>query len=103
MSTENLAAPADGKFVGEDRPLKPEQVAEAPIDWNRAPAWAQYHAFDSDGVGGWHQSKPFINVRTPYFWSSPNWKWPSGYILPAGADWQKSLVERPKAEQGGGL
>ena len=38
MANENLAAPADGNSVGGGQALKPEQVAETAIDWNRAPA-----------------------------------------------------------------
>jgi len=94
MATENLAAPADGNFVGGDRALKPEQVAEMAIDWNRAPAWAQYHAFDSDGRGTFHASKPKI---MQWFWGSDSQALPSIFTLPTGINWTQTLVERPKA------
>ncbi len=67
------------------------------IDWSKAPEWAQYHAYDSDGRGGFHEHKPTIN-QWQTWWQSVGTNWPSVFVLPTGADWRQSLVERPKGE-----
>lgn len=65
------------------------------IDWSQAPAWAQYHAFDKDGTGRWHRRKP---VYLASVWGCMNWHKMSDTKMPAGMNWKKSLVERPKEE-----
>ncbi len=41
-------------------------------DWSNAPAWAHYHAFDSNWVGYYHEAKPFAYYPGGY------WKKPEG-------------------------
>ena len=68
------------------------------IDWSQAPAWAQYHVFDSDGRGWWYEVLPYI---VDEWWCVANTRieWLiSGYTLPAGQDWRQSLVEKAKEE-----
>lgn len=67
------------------------------IDWTQAPAWAQYHAFDKDGMGWWYEHEPICATSTGWWWSAESIGG-SGYAKPAGQDWQKSLIERPKEE-----
>jgi hypothetical protein len=67
------------------------------IDWSQAPAWVHWHAFDSDGRGGFHEQKPVVN-RFRTFWLSYGYKWPSGYTLSTEQDWKDTLTERPKGE-----
>lgn len=63
------------------------------IDWNNAPEWAQYHAFDSDGRGAWLQNEPEEGAM---FWIARGAKWPSGYQKPKTISWKNSLVKRPE-------
>ncbi len=77
------------------RPFSSDHAdASVMIDWSTAPEWAKYHAFNSDGRGGWHQNLPSINQVVPLFWGQAGYCWPSGYQLPYGEIWQDSLTAR---------
>lgn len=65
------------------------------IDWSNAPEWAQYHAFDADCTGFFHEYKP--KPHGPFWGQSPihGEIAESGYELPVGVDWLTTLTERP--------
>lgn len=65
------------------------------IDWTNAPNWAQYHAYDAGGTGGWYQNKPTLGEHG--FWIASGYKWPSGHLSKiTGRVWYATLEERPK-------
>ena len=67
------------------------------IDWTNAPNWAQYHAYDADGIGSWHQEEPTVGQYG--FWTSTGYEWPSRYISKTNATvWFDTLEERPKEQ-----
>ena len=58
------------------------------IDWQYAPSWAMYHAFEANGVGYWYEYKPEpVNSH----WKYTMQRQLSGYTQ----DWQSSCMERP--------
>lgn len=61
------------------------------IDWMEAPAWANYHAFDRNGKGAWHEEEP---VSAALGWMSDAMTLYSGYRIPDGMNWKETLVTR---------
>ncbi len=66
------------------------------IDWTTAPAWAQWHAFDSNGYGHYYQYEP---KQTNIDWLQFGHQDRSWRFLPTGQDWRDSLVKRPEQEK----
>lgn len=42
---------------------------EFEVDWESAPEWAIYHAFDADGTGYWYPKKPYVQHMKSSVWS----------------------------------
>jgi hypothetical protein len=63
------------------------------IDWNNAPEWAKYHAFDKSKRGFWYEYVPSQDI---IMWIPHEMHrvMASKLILTAGMDWKRSLVER---------
>ncbi len=61
------------------------------IDWNDAPDWARYFAFDEDGQCGWYENEPRSLSRS---WVCDG-KQTKAYI----SDWRDSVEERPRADK----
>ena len=61
------------------------------IDWSKAPEWANYHAFDKDGVGFWYENLP---QKTDKNWIDKGMLDFSGYEI----DWTQTLTRRPAAQ-----
>lgn len=62
------------------------------VNWDNAPDWAMWHAFDENGYGVWHESAP----RLVY----PNWISDrridlSGARKSDRVSWQNSISKRP--------
>lgn len=93
----------DGCEIIEARPAVKESLTTEPadpfaVDWSKAPAWANYHAYDSDGRGWFYQgvhehvgddgfhnrSSEFPAVASGFF-----------MIVNDQNDWAQSLTTRP--------
>jgi hypothetical protein len=62
------------------------------IDWRNAPEWANYHAYEEDGVGYWFQKKPY---KFYGIWKNEGKFIESGYTI---TNWQETLTCRPAAQ-----
>ena len=64
-------------------------------NWRNAPAWANYHACDSDGQCYWFENKPYQIVAYG-MWVTDD---PAKYLYHCNTnlsiDWRKTLKRRP--------
>jgi hypothetical protein len=62
------------------------------VDWQAAPAWAQWWAVDADGIARWHERRPRVDGNA---WRSAGRTSPAGIVyLASAATWRWSLTER---------
>jgi len=61
-------------------------------DWNNAPEWAYYHAFDEDGEEYWYENKPIDLVLS---WETRGGEWDIVKELTPRKDWRDTLSKRP--------
>lgn len=84
----NLQQP-DGMIGNSSDSPCAEQTDPYTVDWSDAPEWADVHAFDGNGIGGWYGAKLLIDVWITSALQSP-------FTLPSGADCKLSKTHRPK-------
>lgn len=88
-----LKTPFAAKAVAVEA-TKPEKYL---VDWTKAPAWANYHAFASFNKGFWFSTKPIAKYG---FWlamgeNGEKTKWSeSNFHLADATDWEKTLTTR---------
>ena len=64
------------------------------IDWDKAPKWANYHAFDEDRQGFWYGVKPKL-LRGIGIWGLVSGIAQKSDLSPTFKNYQKSLTRRP--------
>ena len=67
-----------------------------PVDWNKAPDWAQWAAIDSNGAQCVYETEPHT---AQWVWraTSDNWRVIAENIDMTYIDWTQTLQERPQA------
>lgn len=69
-----------------------------PIDWSKAPEWAQWGAIEPDGNVSWHETEPQV-VLFYWFGDGRNERAIGVFIdIPLGVDWRLLKFQRPQEE-----
>ena len=59
------------------------------INWNEAPAWANYYAKDADGRWFWHEFEPFLEPGARGWYNRGRMQ-----ACESGLDWRESVTKR---------
>lgn len=96
MAESFFTLPYNGNAIDSLIKRPQAQKGESNINWESAPNWANWHAFDGDGAGWWYASKPV--------WILNGWNVdragnvlckPSNLQTATPGKWRESLVKRP--------
>ena len=65
------------------------------VNWNEAPNWAEFHAYDESGLGYWYG--PHINSNQEFFsgMKPSGWKIGPSVMHIHKKNWKSSIVPKP--------